>query len=103
MSYDVHVGPLVDESNSFDENITYNLGEMLRKAGFNMKHHAGQTAKVLRPITHGVWLSLYENEKYFRQFEPENGHGTYADALMFMARLSDYTRTAPDDYVIRIH
>jgi len=102
MSYDIKVEPLEQQHELFNDNITYNLCEMLRKAGLDFKHHGGQTVKVLRPITHGVWRSLYENEKYFKQFEPENGWGTYMVALLFMARLSDYMRNAPDDYVMKV-
>ncbi|RLB68518.1 MAG: hypothetical protein DRH08_00595 [Deltaproteobacteria bacterium] len=102
MSWSIKVQPLAEQHTAHEDDITYNLGKMLRQAGFDPNLHDGVTVKVLRPIAQGAWQSLYENEKHYKQFEPENGWGTYTDALLFMARLSDYTRNAPDDYVMRV-
>jgi len=102
MSWNIKVQPEIEPHTTHEDNITYNLGKMLRRAGFDPNLHDGVTVKVLRPITQGAWQSLYENPEHYKQFEPESGFGTRTDALMFMARLSDYMRNAPDDYVMRV-
>ena len=80
----------IDDSGTvYTANITHNLGTMADKAGINC--HLWQPEKIgmtkarqlIKPLEAGL-TRLKSNPHFFRQFNPENGWGTYEGLVQFV-------------------
>ena len=103
MSWWINVEPREQTAETFEGNLTYNVGLMLRRAGIHPHILEGQMVKVVRPVIENAYMTMFENPDYFRQFEASNGWGTYESTMKFVSNLNVYLASAPDDYVMRWH
>lgn len=78
-----------DDHTVYSANITHNLGRMAGEAGI-YKHlwHPDEigiktAAELIDPLTNGLRLLRTEPER-FKQFNPENGWGTYEGLIRFV-------------------
>lgn len=85
----------------FDYNITHNLNTMVEKAGI-YKHlwrpdEIGITKaeQLIEPLQHGLDL-LVDNPDYFKQFNPENGWGSYDGLVQFVKDYLQACKENPD-------
>jgi len=76
MSWDVSIQAKVEVPH-LDQNITYNVGPMLRRAGLHPRILHGMTVVDAQPIFKEAVILMAENPDYFRQFNAENGWGTF--------------------------
>lgn len=101
MSWDVKVAPLDMDVEPFEGNVTYNVGNMLRRAGIHPAILSGMTAKQAQPVIENAYMLMWQNPDYFRQFDASNGWGTYETTFDFVTKLNTYLiNDAPDDYII---
>jgi hypothetical protein len=101
MSYDFTVRPANAGYEVFEYNITYNVGTMMRRAGFHANIVNGMKVSDLKPIVEHAYQILEDNPQgYFDQFQPPNGWGSYGGVLKFMGELDQYLQEAPDHYVM---
>lgn len=70
------------EDTFFDQNMTHNLGIMAEKAGIYQAlwrpEEIGikKASQLIKPLTEGL-EKLKATPEYFKQFNPENGWGSY--------------------------
>jgi hypothetical protein len=103
MSYDFKIGPVEDTPEVFEwSGLTYNVGPMLKRAGFHPNILNGMTVVELRPVVSNALAVLKHNQEYFEQFNPENGWGDYGGVLVFLLKLERYLYKASDSYVMRV-
>ncbi len=102
MSYDFSLKAPVEAPN-YERNLTYNVGPMLKRAGFHPRVVNGMTAKELFPIVENARQVLAENEAYFLQFEPSNGWGSWEGTVMFLSELESHLMDCPSDWVFEVH
>ena len=70
-----------EQGSDFELNITYNVGNMLRRAGIHPKVLNGMKVEKALPIVKNGYAIMYDNPDYFRQFRPDNGWGTVKSTL----------------------
>jgi hypothetical protein len=102
MSWDFEVGPAEYRHKTFEANVTYNSGPILRLAGFDPALLNGVTADVLRARVLCVYQVLVDNPEYFKKYEPKNGWGDYDSCMEFIRNLTTYLIDAPDDYILKV-
>ena len=102
MSYDIHIKPPTNIYESYEDNITWNLSDMLRRAGWHPIAFRGMTVLRLRVIVRNSLAVLVQNEDYFRQFNSSNQWGTTETAIEFLSKLSEYLEQAPDEYIMEV-
>ena len=85
----------------FEVNITYNVGNMLRRAGIHPKVLDGMSVEEALPIVKNGYAIMYDNPDYFRQFRPDNGWGTVKSTLDALRDLLNALEhgSHPDDKV----
>ena len=102
MSYDFEVSPVNAGHDIYEKNVTFNLGPMLKRAGFHPHVLSGLAVKELRPVVQNAALVLANNPAYFAQFAPSNGWGTLDTARAFLQGLHRYLKDAPDEYTLKV-
>jgi hypothetical protein len=87
MSLDVYLD--VDGSQVYWANITHNLGKMAEEAGI-YKHlwrpeelEVTKAKDLIEPLREGL-CAMVKDPKHFRQFDSDNGWGTYGQFLPFV-------------------
>lgn len=97
MNYDLRIAVKVDGCDKFAQiaepeysNPTYNLGKMFRACtGWNYKQGGYyKCSDVIGNIEKGV-KELRANKVQYKQYEPENGLGKVADAVVALENLRD--------------
>jgi len=84
-----------------DANITHNLGEMARAAGFYgavwrpEENGITTAAQLIKPLREGIW-KMEANPDHYRQFDAENKWGTYDDFLPWLRELLAACEKNPD-------
>lgn len=73
----------------YTANITHNMTEMASKAGlygalWHPEENGWEHAKDLLPTLSSGLKKLYEKPEYFKQFNPENGWGSYELLVEFV-------------------
>jgi hypothetical protein len=82
MSWDVSLEqPNMIEMPHLDQNITYNVGPMLRRAGLHPKVLNGMTVEQALPITREAVVLMADHPEYFSQFDAKNGWGSYGSTF----------------------
>lgn len=85
----------------FDANITHNLGKMAEAAGIYYacwqpdKIGAAKANDIL-PILEKGYKDMEERPEYYRQFDAENGWGTYKDFMPWIKEYMEACRAYPD-------
>ena len=108
MSYDFIVKAPQDQHERFDYNVTYNLGSMLKRAGFHPLVVAGMNVSQLRPVVTDVLCVMRDNPDYFKQLnppiDPDTGKrwGDYDRAVTFLTELLRYLTDAPENYIMMV-
>ncbi len=98
MSYNFTIAPEM-RAGEFDYNLTYNLGAMLRRAGFNPALFDILGVDELALMTKNALFLMRENRVYFKRFEPDSGYGDVMTAILFLETLDAYlTEGIPTDY-----
>lgn len=88
MSYDVEIRPKSQPpSVDYYGNVTYNVTKMLRLAGIHPEVMNGLDAGIAHTVVVHALAAMEANPDYFRQFEAENGWGTYETTLDFVKQL----------------
>ena len=100
MSYDFTIRPPEAVHDQFEGNQTYNLTPMLARAGFHPVILNGMTAVMMRRVVSNAYSVMRDNPSYFRQWNPENGWGSYEGAKKFLRELDTYLEGCPDEYVM---
>ena len=106
MSYDFVVQAPDVQYEPFEYNLTYNLGKMLRRAGFHPNLMAGMTVKQLRPVVTEALIVMRDNPDYFKQLNPPieeatgKRWGDYDGAVKFLSALLRYLTGAPETYIM---
>lgn len=78
-------------------NVTYNLGPMLRAAGFPpWQALIGAPASETGGMLAGVRDELIRAPDKYRNYNPTNGWGTYEAALGFVARFAEECALNPE-------
>ena len=87
--------------NVFDANITHNLTTMAAKAGI-YKHlwrpeelDITIAAQLIKPLKIGLHR-LQRDPEYFKQFNPENGWGTYEVFVSWVEKYLEACKENPD-------
>ena len=85
----------------YEAGITHNLGKMAAEAGiYEYLWHPEEVgitaAKHLIPLLEAGLKLLLSDPDRFRQFNPENGWGTYEGLVNFTAKYLDACLTHPD-------
>ena len=101
MSWWVYVEPPNMPVDPFEENVTYNLGTMMRRAGLHPKVLSGLTVKQAQPVFEQAEKLLSDNPAYFQQFNPENGWGNYEGLMKLVRGMLAYMEQCPDNYIVR--
>ena len=84
-----------------DKNITHNLAKMASEAGlYEVLWRPAENgyrfaAEIIKPLEEGL-KKLQENEAHMRQFEPENGWGTYRGLVEFVKGVLEDCKNNPD-------
>lgn len=103
MSLDISL-ERVQMTTVFDANITHNLGQMALAAGIygclwrpeeNGIEHAEQ---MIEPLRRGI-ADMRARPEHFRQFDADNGWGTYEDFLPWCERVLAACEEFPDAMV----
>jgi hypothetical protein len=100
MSLDVTL-TAVRKTAVFDANITHNLTTMAEKAGIYEylwtpeKIGIEHAAELIEPLSAGLKL-MKEKPEYFKQFEPENGWGSYHDFVPWIENYIKACKENPD-------
>ena len=68
-------------------NITYNVGNMLRRAGLHPKVLDGMSMDEALPIFENAFNLMTDNPDYFRRFNASNGWGTYETTAEAVSKL----------------
>jgi hypothetical protein len=85
----------------YSANITHNLNKMAEKAG--IYHHLWRpdeigiekAGQLIEPLTKGLDL-LKKHPEQFREFNPENGWGTYEGLVKFVKAYLDACKENPE-------
>ena len=99
MSLDVYL--MVDDGYVFDLNITHNLNTMAEAAGIYLHlwrpEEIGLTkaSELIEPLRDGL-KTLTDSPSRFDEYRPENGWGSYAGLVEFVARYIEACRKYPD-------
>lgn len=99
MSLDVYL--MVDDDCVFDRNITHNLNTMADAAGIYLHlwrpEEIGITkaGELIEPLRNGL-NALTESPSRFDEYRPENGWGSYAGLVEYVARYIEACRKYPD-------
>ncbi len=87
-----------DDKTVYSDNITHNLNAMAKEAGI-YKHlwrpdeiNVTKAAELIEPLHNGLTLLLSAPER-FKQFNPENGWGTYEGLVAFVC---DYLKACEE-------
>ena len=108
MSYDFEIAPAEYRHEIWERNLTYNLGKMLKRAGFHPNFLSGRKVKDLRPVVTNALLTLRDNPDYFRKFNPPieeatgKRWGDHAGAVAFLMEMQVALDKAPDEYVLKV-
>lgn len=102
----VIVKPMRDEDSGlvFDYNITHNLADMAREAGIYYylwrpdEIGVTQAKQLIEPLTAGL-ARLEANPDRYKQFNPENGWGTYEGLVEFVRSYLTACMDYPDAMV----
>lgn len=72
-----------------DIDVTYNLGKMLRAAGWpGWDFWVGKLGEQAAPLLRGILLDLVADPVRFQKFNPGNGWGDYEGAVAFVLRFA---------------
>ena len=108
MSYDFEIAPAEYRHEIWERNLTYNLGKMLKRAGFHPNFLSGRNVKELRPVVQNALASMLDNPDYYKRFNPPieeatgKRWGDYAGAVGFLRELGEALAKAPDEYVMKV-
>lgn len=90
MSYDMGIG-------REDFNITYNVSGMFYAwHPDGIRAHYGKTGQEAVPILRGLREFMEDNKDRLEAMNPENGWGSYADAMQFVTDLINASIRNPD-------
>lgn len=95
---------LDDGEELFNKNITHNLGQMAREAGFYKQLWRPEETDVVTAQQLGVHIEkgiaeLKSNPEKYKQFSAENGWGTYEQFLPWLSELLTACKEYPDAIV----
>ncbi len=78
-------------------NCTYNLGNMFKKAlGFNFSDLNGKRAgDVLSKLQLSI-KDMRDNPDEYKEYNPDNGWGTYEGAFEYLVRIAEACENHPD-------
>lgn len=85
----------------YDANITHNLGKMADKAGIYEylwrpeEKEVKVAEQLIYPLEKGLEL-LKKEPEYFKQFNPENGWGSYERLIEFVEKYLQACKDNPD-------
>lgn len=91
----------VQETMVFDTNITHNLGKMASECGIYIALWRPEEANykiasdIISSLENGL-RSLKENPKHYKQFDAENGWGTYEHFIPFVEEVLKACKEYPD-------
>ena len=79
------------------ENVTYNLSPMFYKAFGNggIRRLNSKTGAECEPLLKKVLIEMKTNQTEYEALNPENGWGSYAEAIDLLARLLQWSVIAP--------
>lgn len=86
---------------SFEQNMTYNVGTMIRRAGIHPQVLNGMTAIQAFPIVRNGLLVMEGNKQYFEMFDSDNGWGTYATTITAIRNINNALESSEDDDIVR--
>jgi len=94
----------VQECEIFSINITHNLTEMASKAGiyyalWRPEEEGYKDAKDIIPVLEKGLKDLKERPEYFKQFDAENGWGTYEHFVPFVEEVLNACKKDPDSII----
>ena len=85
----------------FEQNITYNVGTMIRRAGIHPQVLNGMKVSEAYAIVRNGLLVMEGNKTYFEQFDADNGWGTYATTITAVRAIYKAMDTGNDDDIVR--
>jgi len=85
----------------FSQNITYNVGTMLRRAGLYPRILNGMTVAETQPVLKNAVILMSENPEYFRQFNAKNGWGTFETTFVAVDNIYKALIDADDSLRLR--
>ena len=90
-----------EQGSDFELNITYNVGNMLRRAGIHPKVLDGMSVTEALLIVKNGYAVMHDNPSYFDQFVPQNGWGTVETTLAALLSFLNVLEhgSHPDDKV----
>lgn len=106
MSLDFDLEMEVTEvKNVFEANITHNLNTMADKAGiyeclWRAPENGYKTAGQIIPLLESGIKKMEEDPAHFKQFDAENGWGTYDAFLPWLKKVLSACREYPDSKII---
>ena len=102
MSWDFEVAPPEVRLSVYEQNVTFNLGPMLRRAGFHPDVMSDQPVKRVAKVAQESLCLLYDHRPYFTSLGAINGWGTIEDAITLLVELIVACDQAPDDYILKV-
>jgi hypothetical protein len=100
----VTVMPRTDSTTVYSANITHNLNTMAGKAGLYgilwrpEECFLARAHQLSQPLRIGLYV-LYHDRKYFEQFAPKNGWGTYTSLCRFVLAYAAACEQYPQAHV----
>lgn len=100
MGFDITLSR-VQRTDVYSAGITYNIREMAKAAGLYealfRPDEIGVTkaGALIKRLEDGL-IDLQQNRTYYKQFNPDNGWGSYVGFKNFVARYLEACRTYPD-------
>jgi len=85
----------------FEANMTYNVGTMIRRAGLHPQVLNGMKVSQAYGIIKNGLLVMEQNAQYFKQFDSDNGWGTYATTVTCIRSLYEAMDEGHDDDILR--
>lgn len=103
MSLDIYFTYTIDgnEWEPFSANITHNLSEMAKESGIyeQLWYSEGLTPKDIEDDLSEGLLRLEADPEHYRQFDAENGWGTYDDFVPFVEEVLEACQKYPNAVV----
>ncbi len=104
VTYDSGKTLIEKEEELFKANITHNLTEMADKAGlykacWRPEELGIKKAKELIPYLEKGYKKLKNNKNFYKQFDADNGWGTYDNFLPWVKKYLDACKEYPEAYV----
>jgi hypothetical protein len=86
---------------TFEQNITYNVGTMLRRAGLHPQVLNGMKVSQAYGIVINALQLMEDNRAYFGRYDADNGWGTCATTITAVRAIYKAMDEGMDDDVLR--